>query len=131
MEAVEGSDIRCTVRNSGLLGERKSVNIPGASVPLPVMTDQDRADLVFGIDQDVDFVAASFVRNAEGVRELRRFLDATNSRRLPSCRWATSIRTQYFPTTCVRSLSPIARCGGPSRSPSTETSLRIASCMAW
>lgn len=75
VEAVEGSDIRCTVRNSGLLGERKSVNIPGASVPLPVMTDQDRADLVFGIDQDVDFVAASFVRNAEGVRELRRFLD--------------------------------------------------------
>ena len=75
VEAVEGSDIRWTVRNSGLLGERKSVNIPGASVPLPVMTRPGSSDLVFGIDQDVDFVAASFVRNAEGVRELRRFLD--------------------------------------------------------
>ena len=73
--AIEGSDIRCTVRNSGLLGERKSINLPGTSVPLPVMTDQDRADLVFGIEQDIDFVAASFVRSAEGVRQLRRFLD--------------------------------------------------------
>lgn len=75
VDAVEGSGIRCTVRNSGLLGERKSINLPDTSVPLPVMTDQDRADLVFGIEQDIDFVAASFVRNAEGVRELRRFLD--------------------------------------------------------
>ena len=75
VDAIDGSDIRCTVRNSGLLGERKSINLPGTSVPLPVMTDQDRSDLVFGIEQDVDFVAASFVRNAEGVHELRRFLD--------------------------------------------------------
>ena len=70
VDAIDGSDIRCTVRNSGLLGERKSINLPGTSVPLPVMTDQDRSDLVFGIEQDVDFVAASFVRNAEGVHEL-------------------------------------------------------------
>lgn len=75
VDALEGSDIRCTVRNSGLLGECKSINLPNTSVPLPVMTDQDRADIVFGIEQDIDFVAASFVRSAEGVRELRRFLD--------------------------------------------------------
>ena len=75
VDAIEGSDIRCTVRNDGVLGQRKSINVPGVSVPLPVMTDQDKDDLVFGIQQDVDFVAASFVRDAEGVLELRRFLD--------------------------------------------------------
>ena len=51
------------------------MNLPGTSVPLPVMTDQDRADLLFGIEQQVDFVAASFIRDAGGVREMRAFLD--------------------------------------------------------
>lgn len=75
VEGTDGGDIRCSVRNSGLLGERKSVNVPGTAAPLPAMTEQDRADLLFGIEQDVDFVAASFVRDADGVREIRRFLD--------------------------------------------------------
>lgn len=75
VDRTEGSDIHCTVQNSGVLGERKSINLPGTSVPLPVMTDQDRDDLLFGIEQDVDFVAASFVRDAAGVREIRAFLD--------------------------------------------------------
>ena len=75
VDAVEGTDIRCTVQNSGVLGERKSMNLPGTSVPLPVMTDQDREDLLFGIEQQVDFVAASFIRDADGVREMRAFLD--------------------------------------------------------
>ncbi|WP_080798563.1 pyruvate kinase [Arabiibacter massiliensis] len=75
VEGVDGADIRCTMMNAGELGERKSVNLPGTAVPLPVMTEQDRADLLFGIGQKVDFVAASFVRDAEGVRAIRRFLD--------------------------------------------------------
>ena len=75
VDGVEGADIHCTVQNSGVLGERKSMNLPGTSVPLPVMTDQDRADLLFGIEQQVDFVAASFIRDAGGVREMRAFLD--------------------------------------------------------
>ena len=72
--SVEGSDIRCIVKNPGALGERKSVNVPGVAVPLPVMTDADRADLLFGIEQGVDFVAASFIRNAQAVREIKAFL---------------------------------------------------------
>lgn len=76
VEAVEGADISCRVVNDAVLGERKSVNVPGVTVPLPVMTDQDRADILFGIEQDVDFVAASFVRSAEAVREIRAFLRA-------------------------------------------------------
>lgn len=75
VDEVDGADIRCTVQNSGVLGERKSLNLPGTSVPLPVMTDQDRADLLFGIEQEVDFVAASFVRDAVGARAVRSFLD--------------------------------------------------------
>lgn len=75
VDAIEGADIHCTVRNAGTLGERKSINIPGTSVPLPAMTEQDKQDLLFGIQQQVDFVAASFIRDAAGVRELRAFLD--------------------------------------------------------
>ncbi len=74
VDSVEGADIHCTVQNSGQLGERKSINLPGVNVPLPVMTEQDRSDLLFGISEQVDFVAASFVRNAAGVREIRDFL---------------------------------------------------------
>ena len=50
VERVEGNDIVCRVSNGGVLGERKSVNVPGVSVPLPAVTDKDRADLLFGID---------------------------------------------------------------------------------
>ena len=71
---VDGGDIHCAVQNEGVLGERKSINVPGVSVDLPALTDQDRADILFGIEQGVDFVAASFVRDADGVREIRKFM---------------------------------------------------------
>lgn len=66
--------VECEVQNEGVLGERKSINIPGAQLPLPAVTDQDRADLLFGIQQGVDVVAASFVRDGAGVREIKKFL---------------------------------------------------------
>lgn len=69
-----GSDIQCTVQNSGVLGECKQLNIPSVAVPLPIMTDQDKADLIFGIEQNVDFVAASFVSCGDDVRAIRAFL---------------------------------------------------------
>lgn len=72
--SLEGTDLRCVVKNPATLGERKSVNVPGVTVPLPVMTDQDRADLIFGIEQGIDFVAASFIRSAEAIREIKAFL---------------------------------------------------------
>ncbi|HIT51323.1 MAG TPA: pyruvate kinase [Candidatus Aveggerthella excrementigallinarum] len=71
---VDGGDIHCAVQNEGVLGERKSINVPDVSVDLPALTDQDRADILFGIEQGVDFVAASFVRDADGVREIRKFM---------------------------------------------------------
>ncbi len=72
---VRGGDIVCHIENDGELGQRKSINIPGVSVPLPPLTDKDKDDLLFGIENGIDFVAVSFVRNAEGVREVRRFLN--------------------------------------------------------
>ena len=74
VERVEGDDIVCTVENAGVLGQRKSVNVPGVSVPLPALTDKDRSDLLFGIEHEIDFVAASFVRTVDDVRSIRDFL---------------------------------------------------------
>ena len=74
VDRVLGSDIQCTVQNSGMLGECKQLNLPGTNVPLPVMTEQDKEDLLFGIQQGVDFVAASFVSCGEDVRAIRAFL---------------------------------------------------------
>ena len=74
VEAIDGDDVICTVDNDGELGQRKSVNIPGVSIPLPAVTDKDRADLLFGIEHEVDYVAASFVRDGDGIREIRAFL---------------------------------------------------------
>ena len=68
------SDIICTVLNDGVLGQRKSINVPGVQLPLPAVTEQDRADLLFGIQQGVDIVAASFVRDGAGVQEIKQFL---------------------------------------------------------
>ena len=76
VEAIDGADVVCRVMNGGALGERKSLNIPGVSIPLPTLSTKDRDDLVFGIEHDIDFVAASFVRSGSAVREIRAFLAA-------------------------------------------------------
>ena len=74
--SIVNDDVICRVENPGLLGQRKSVNLPGAKIPLPAVTDQDKSDLLFGIQQGVDYVAASFIRDGEGVRQVRAFLAA-------------------------------------------------------
>ncbi len=83
VRAVEGDDIVCQVMNNETLGEHKSVNVPGVAVPLPAVTDIDRADLLFGIEQGFDFVAASFVRDAFGVRTIREFLQEHGGENIP------------------------------------------------
>ncbi len=68
-------DVICTVINGGRLSNKKSINLPGIKLDMPYMTDKDREDLLFGIKNDVDYVAASFVRNADDVRCIRELLD--------------------------------------------------------
>lgn len=74
--AVTETEIDCKVLNGGELGERKGVNVPNVKVGLPGITDKDREDILFGIAQGFDYIAASFVRNGEVIREIREFLDS-------------------------------------------------------
>lgn len=76
---VNGTDIICRIENGGELGEKKGVNVPGVRVKLPALTDKDKEDIRFGVDAGFDFVAASFVRNADAIREIREILDEKGS----------------------------------------------------
>ena len=76
VDHVEGSDIHCIVKNNGEIGERKGVNIPNVDLSLPAITERDREDILFGISEGIDYVAASFIRNGKAVREIRELLDA-------------------------------------------------------
>ena len=76
---VAADHLVCQVVVGGELKERKGVNIPGVSVRLPALTEQDIKDLRFGCHQGVDFVAASFVRQAKDVLDIRRILEEENS----------------------------------------------------
>lgn len=79
VQQVNGTDIVCTVINGGELGMRKGVNVPNVKIKLPALTEKDKADIVFGIEQGFDFIAASFVRTAGAIREIREILDAHGS----------------------------------------------------
>ena len=68
------TDITCRVLNGGELGMRKGVNIPNVKVGLPPITEKDKEDILFGIKQGFDFIAASFVRNADAINEIKHIL---------------------------------------------------------
>src|SRR5262245_44156472 len=67
--------LRCRVIDGGTLGSRKHINLPGVRVNLPSVTEKDKADILFGIEHDVDFIAMSFVRNAEAVHQARKIIE--------------------------------------------------------
>ncbi|MFG6148290.1 pyruvate kinase [Halobacillus sp. B23F22_1] len=75
----EQNEIKTTVLNNGLLKNKKGVNVPNVSVNLPGITEKDAKDIEFGIEQDVDFIAASFVRRASDVLEIKELLESNNA----------------------------------------------------
>ncbi len=74
VEAIEGKDIVCRVVNGGIVSNNKGVNVPDVHLSLPYVSEKDRNDILFGIAKDFDFVAASFVRRADDVRQIRKIL---------------------------------------------------------
>ena len=76
---VNGTDIVCQVVNGGELGEKKGVNVPNVKIKLPALTDKDKEDILFGIRQGFDFIAASFVRTADCIREIKQILEEHGS----------------------------------------------------
>ncbi|MBE6011001.1 pyruvate kinase [Anaeropeptidivorans aminofermentans] len=75
VKEVKGNNIICTVVNGGLIKNNKGINIPDVHTSLPSLTQKDVDDIVFGIEKGVDFIAASFIRSAADIRNIRRVLD--------------------------------------------------------
>ena len=83
VEDKTDTDIICSIDNGGELGERKGVNVPNVPIRLPAITEKDREDIKFGVEQDVDFIAASFVRNAECILEIKAWLKECGAPYIP------------------------------------------------
>jgi len=75
VEDVQGTEMSCRILNGGTLGSKKSINLPSVNIELPALTKKDKEDIIFGIEQKVDFVAASFVRKPKDVLEIRKVLE--------------------------------------------------------
>lgn len=75
VEVVSETDVRCLVLNGGTVKDHKGINLPDTSVNLPAITEKDIEDIKFGIENEVDFIAASFIRKAEDVLEIRKILE--------------------------------------------------------
>ena len=96
VEKVNAPEIVCTVVNGGELGEKKGVNVPNVAIRLPAITDKDRDDLKFGVEQGVDFIAASFVRNAECILEIKSFLRECKAPYIPVIAKSRTLKHQEY-----------------------------------
>lgn len=80
VEEIKGPDILCRVENPGKISNRKSINIPAVFIDQPYISERDRSDILFGIANDIDFIAASFMRTAEDAKKLRKLLDVNGGK---------------------------------------------------
>lgn len=76
---IQGTEIKCRIVNGGTIKSKKGVNVPGVNISLPGITEKDANDIKFGIESGVDFIAASFVRKAGDVLEIRQLLEKNNA----------------------------------------------------
>ena len=79
IEQVTDTDIICTVLNSGKIKTKKGVNVPGVHLSMPYLSQKDREDIIFGVQNGFDFIAASFVRTAQDVYDIRNLLNEYDS----------------------------------------------------
>ena len=82
VKEIKDKDIICEALNTGRLGSRKTVNIPGVKLELPFISEKDRNDLINGVKADFDYIAASFVRRADDVLQMRKLLDDNGGERI-------------------------------------------------
>lgn len=75
VQEIKGNDVICKVINTGVLGANKGVNLPNVKIKLPALTEKDIADIKFGIKMGFDYIAASFIRSASDVLEIRKVLE--------------------------------------------------------
>ena len=79
IEKVTDTDIECVVENDGTIKTKKGVNVPGVHLSMPYMSQRDRNDILFGIENDYDLISASFTRNGQDIMEIRHLLDEHNA----------------------------------------------------
>ncbi len=79
VEVINDTDLKCIVKNGGIVKNKKGVNVPSVQINLPALTQRDMEDIKFGIEQGVDYIAASFIRKAEDVIAIRRILEEENA----------------------------------------------------
>lgn len=78
-DIVDNKNIKCRVNNGGIVKDKKGINVPGVKINLPAITEKDISDIEFGIENRIDFIAASFIRKAEDVHAIRRVLEENNA----------------------------------------------------
>lgn len=81
VKQINKNELLCEILNTGIIKSKKGVNIPGIKLSLPSLTDKDKADIKFGVENDIDFIAASFVRKAQDILDLRQYLNSINDTR--------------------------------------------------
>ncbi len=75
VDEIKDKAIVCTVKNGGKISGRKGVNVPNVKLSMPFLSEKDKEDILFGIQEDVDFIAASFVRRADDIHKMRKYLN--------------------------------------------------------
>ncbi|WP_432402199.1 pyruvate kinase [Wukongibacter sp. M2B1] len=82
IDVPNDKEIKCEVKNGGTVKNKKGINVPGVSINLPAITAKDISDIEFGINNHIDFIAASFIRKADDVHEIRKILEKNNAHQI-------------------------------------------------